>query len=305
MADYIDVTKIKETKSFFKPASQPTDEETNSRKNLYGWLILTGSIAIALLALGLWGFQEHMTQITGHEIVNPKDISGSSPTSNTKDTSPSSPSDQGLFARAKEALFGSPAPDGRDSKNNKEGTDSEKPYTLKNINIQSELQLPEYSISLTSANIKIETSKHELKSPSQDLNLQTGGEAQIDGFSGVLSWKDNQLTLDGQMDGYKNMNTQVTWKQPGKYTPGKYTLTLQEGKVSIENAQIPLLAGTSSGAVKIGNKLTLQIQKDRLSIQDYKGSLISELKENQNTLTLSGHVQELATQTNQFNMQLG
>ena len=100
MADYIDVTKIKQTRDFFKPKS----EEGSSRKEIYGWLILTGSIAMALIALGVWGLQEHMSPITGNEILNLKEAAKSPPTG--PEVTPPPAQNEGFFSKAKAALLG-------------------------------------------------------------------------------------------------------------------------------------------------------------------------------------------------------
>ena len=239
-----------------------------------------------------------MSPITGNEILNLKEAAKSPPTG--PEVTPPPAQNEGFFSKAKAALLGTSENQEKESNALTKESSNPKEYKVRNINIQSELQLPEYSISLTNANIKMKTPNHKLDSSSQDLSLQTGGEAEIQGFTGTLSWKNSQLMLEGEMKGYKNKNTEVVWKQPEKYS-----FTLLEGKVSIENTDIPHLAGTSSGPVQIGDKLTLQTEKDQLNIQKYTGSLVSEMKGDQNTLTLKGHAQELGTETNQFNMQLG
>src|SRR3989344_2802861 len=283
MADFIDVTKMKETREFFKPHQ----EEVSDRKKMCGWLILVGSVALAVLALGLWGFEEHFTQITGNEVLDPNAPSNFQSSRSAEEDAPAS-GEEGFLGKAKAILFGknpmSEASDASASETASEAN-SKQAYQAKDMDIQSELQLSEYSIALSNVNLHIETTKHELKGSTEELILETGGQADIQGFTGTLSWKNNQLKLEGEMAGYQNANTEVRWK-----SKEEYTLLLEEGIVSIENAEIASLAGLSSGPIQIGNKLTLKTEKDELSLQQYRGSVTSELKNNQNTLSLKGHV---------------
>ena len=176
-------------------------------------------------------------------------------------------------------------------------TKSKSNLQFKNIEIKTDMELQSYSIPVNGLNIRIEAEQLVIVSSDMDITISLNTPMELKEFKGNIVWEDSKLMLQGGLSEYLADYVKINWKDPKDLS-----LRIEKGSVKIGDVIINELNGIASGKIEVSSKMTLNLDKDVISIKDYKGIFESYVDNNINTIKLDGKIAEFELKTQKFDV---
>lgn len=178
-------------------------------------------------------------------------------------------------------------------------TDETISFGVKDIEINTDIRLQEYEITVSNSDMEIEANELILASPEMEISIFLDTPMQLKEFRGKILWEDSKLSLQGELFEYLSDKIKINWKDSENLE-----LKIKEGNIKINDIYIEEISGVASGTIELGDIANFDLDKDVIEIGEYKGSFESNTKDDTNTLILKGRINEFKIKTEDFGMDI-
>ena len=199
-----------------------------------------------------------------------------------------------LFKNIRDTLTGGVV----DANSNTEA-ENKVPTKINTVSIHSEMYLEDFQVPIDNLDLTIEAEEVDILMPSADITLTLEEPMVFEAFTGTLNWRDSMFTLEGQLTKYLNKLIKINWK-----TAEDVRIRVNHGVVSISQINIGTFSGVVSGEVKLGDKVTINPEKDLVTLKGFRGSFRSVIEDIQTQIILDGNIDNIFVNSKEFELNI-
>lgn len=166
--------------------------------------------------------------------------------------------------------------------------------SFKDIDIKTDFSLEDFKIELENADIRINSGVMDIEGKNNKITLSKNINSILKEFSGYLEWRNNQLVLDGNALQFTSENADITWNKE------KVKIILHDGNIDIISLGFNGIETLSKGLISISDKVNVNLENDKILIEDYQGSFAMDLSKK--SVKLDGKVSLLEIKTEKFKL---
>ncbi len=167
------------------------------------------------------------------------------------------------------------------------------------INTRIDMLTQEFGLPINNLDVTIKAKQVDILSPDADISLTLSEPMELQAFNGNLEWKNSMLTLSGQLDKHLSDEVKINWK-----ATDNIQIHVMQGTVKVSQLSIEEFNSVVSGEIVIWEKVTLNPEKDIVTIKNFRGTFTTEVGEDQARLILDGHLDKLFLGSQEFNLNI-
>lgn len=170
---------------------------------------------------------------------------------------------------------------------------------IKNIKILTDMYSENFQIPVDNLDLTIEAQKVDIIMLSADITLTLEEPMVFESFTGTINWRNSMFTLEGQLQKYLTDLIEINWK-----THEDVKIRVKEGSVSISQINIASFGSVVSGEIKLAEKVTINPNKDLVTMNEFRGSVTSVVEDIQTKLIFDGYIDTIFVDSEEFELNI-
>lgn len=169
--------------------------------------------------------------------------------------------------------------------------------TITNINLKADIKPENYEIALSNIDVELNAESLLIVTDAMDIEISLKGPITLKDFRGYAVWKDSTFYLEGQLYEYLSDYIKIDWK-----TQQSMKVKINDGTITINKVVLDSWDVVVSGDIGIDSKMTLNLDKERIYIKDYKGPFEVSINNSINNIKLDGTTSLFSAETENFDI---